>query len=121
MLITLVPVADLHYSVGPGLCRDTDKTPCSGDPDTATWLADALDAEQPDLVASLDHSLRSSLCSRWHDRSSQGISSMVKKRHSTLAQSSPSSQGPSSSDKYPGVLSSVTRYPPGQEDPADSA
>ena len=46
-------VADLHYSVGSGSCRDSDKEPCVGDPDTATWLADALDAEQPDLVVSL--------------------------------------------------------------------
>lgn len=45
-------VADLHYSVGTGKCRDTDKTPCSGDPDTAAWLAEALDAEKPDLVVS---------------------------------------------------------------------
>ena len=50
--IRFVPVADLHYSVGTGECRDSDKEPCSGDPDTATWLADALDSEQPDLVVS---------------------------------------------------------------------
>ena len=43
-------VADLHYSVGSGECRDTDKEGCVGDPDTATWLGEALDGEQPDLV-----------------------------------------------------------------------
>jgi len=52
--LTYKSVADLHYSVGTGSCRDSDKEPCVGDPDTATWLADALDAEQPDLVVSSD-------------------------------------------------------------------
>ncbi|WVF69590.1 hypothetical protein IAT40_004368 [Kwoniella sp. CBS 6097] len=46
----IMQIADLHYSVGAGKCRDTDKQPCVGDEDTATWLAEALDAEQPDLV-----------------------------------------------------------------------
>lgn len=50
----------MHYSVGNGKCRDTDKTPCIGDPDTAAWLAEALDTEKPDLVVSgyLDTKLR---------------------------------------------------------------
>ncbi|OCF33844.1 hypothetical protein I316_04556 [Kwoniella heveanensis BCC8398] len=46
----IMQIADLHYSVGTGKCRDTDKQPCVGDEDTAAWLAEALDAEQPDLV-----------------------------------------------------------------------
>ncbi|WVQ75858.1 hypothetical protein IAR50_005491 [Cryptococcus sp. DSM 104548] len=46
----IMQIADLHYSVGTGECRDTDKEGCIGDVDTATWLAEALDAEQPDLV-----------------------------------------------------------------------
>ncbi|KAK8847584.1 hypothetical protein IAR55_005443 [Kwoniella newhampshirensis] len=46
----IMQIADLHYSVGNGECRDTDKSPCVGDPDTAAWLAEALDAEKPDLV-----------------------------------------------------------------------
>jgi hypothetical protein len=48
----LIAVADLHFSVGTGDCRDTDKTPCAGDADTLKWLGEALDAEKPDLVAS---------------------------------------------------------------------
>lgn len=43
-------VADLHYSVGTGECKETDKEPCSGDADTEAWLIEALDAERPDLV-----------------------------------------------------------------------
>jgi DNA repair exonuclease SbcCD nuclease subunit len=43
-------VADLHFSVGTGECRDTDKVPCVGDADTLQWLEEALDAEKPDLV-----------------------------------------------------------------------
>lgn len=43
-------VADLHYSVGTGECRDTDIEGCVGDANTAAWLAEALDAENPDLV-----------------------------------------------------------------------
>ncbi|WVW78226.1 hypothetical protein I302_100178 [Kwoniella bestiolae CBS 10118] len=46
----IMQIADLHYSVGEGQCKDTDKTPCSGDSDTAQWLGEALDAEKPDLV-----------------------------------------------------------------------
>jgi hypothetical protein len=48
----LTAVADLHFSVGTGECRDTDKTPCVGDADTLKWLGEALDAEKPDLVVS---------------------------------------------------------------------
>ncbi|WVQ98259.1 hypothetical protein IAU59_005382 [Kwoniella sp. CBS 9459] len=48
--LKIMQIADLHYSVGSGTCRDTDKQPCVGDEDTAAWLAEALDAEQPDLV-----------------------------------------------------------------------
>jgi hypothetical protein len=43
-------VADLHFSVGSGECRDTDKNPCVGDAETLKWLGEALDAEKPDLV-----------------------------------------------------------------------
>ncbi|KAL1413278.1 Phosphatase dcr2 [Vanrija albida] len=46
----VLQIADLHYSVGQGKCRDTDKTPCVGDKDTEEWLGQALDAERPDLV-----------------------------------------------------------------------
>ncbi|ORX34309.1 Metallo-dependent phosphatase-like protein [Kockovaella imperatae] len=46
----IMQIADLHYSVGSGGCRDSDKTPCVGDIDTETWLAEALEAEKPDLV-----------------------------------------------------------------------
>lgn len=50
--ILTTSVADLHFSVGSGECRDTDKTPCTGDVDTIAWLQEALDAEKPDLVVS---------------------------------------------------------------------
>ena len=43
-------VADLHYSVSDGTCRDTNKKPCVGDVDTAKLIGEALDAEKPDLV-----------------------------------------------------------------------
>ncbi|GFZ47944.1 LOW QUALITY PROTEIN: hypothetical protein JCM24511_05691 [Saitozyma sp. JCM 24511] len=46
----IMQIADLHYSVGTGECKDTDKSPCVGDEDTAAWLAEALDRENPDLV-----------------------------------------------------------------------
>nr|XP_018265265.1 uncharacterized protein I303_01625 [Kwoniella dejecticola CBS 10117]OBR87423.1 hypothetical protein I303_01625 [Kwoniella dejecticola CBS 10117] len=48
--LKIMQIADLHYSVGEGGCRDTDKTPCAGDSDTATWLEQALIQENPDLV-----------------------------------------------------------------------
>ncbi|BEI89611.1 uncharacterized protein CcaverHIS019_0209730 [Cutaneotrichosporon cavernicola] len=46
----IMQIADLHFSVGKGECRDTDKNPCAAYPDTAAWLAEALDAEKPDMV-----------------------------------------------------------------------
>ena len=45
-----VAVADLHYSVGKGECRDTDLAACDGDNESAKWLASALDEEKPDMV-----------------------------------------------------------------------
>lgn len=46
----IMQIADLHYSVGNGACKDTDKEPCVGDPETQEWLGHALDIEMPDLV-----------------------------------------------------------------------
>lgn len=47
----ILQIADLHFSVSNGRCRDTDRTPCKyGDTETASLLAQALDAEKPDLV-----------------------------------------------------------------------
>lgn len=46
----ILQVADLHFSVGDGECRDTDKNPCVGDVDSAALLERVLDAEKPDLV-----------------------------------------------------------------------
>lgn len=43
-------IADLHFSVSSGKCRDTSKSPCDGDPDTLALIAHALDAEKPDMV-----------------------------------------------------------------------
>lgn len=48
--LKIMQIADLHYSVGTGECRDTDIEGCVGDANTAAWLAEALDAENPDLV-----------------------------------------------------------------------
>jgi len=47
----ILQVADLHFSVSPGKCRDTDISPCTGsDNMTSTLLSRALDLEKPDLV-----------------------------------------------------------------------
>ncbi|KAJ9094706.1 hypothetical protein QFC21_005863 [Naganishia friedmannii] len=46
----ILQIADLHYSVSDGVCRDTPKRPCIGDPDTGKVIAEVLDAERPDLV-----------------------------------------------------------------------
>ncbi|OXG80415.1 hypothetical protein C345_05305 [Cryptococcus neoformans A2-102-5] len=48
--LKIMQIADLHYSVGTGECRDTDLEGCVGDANTAAWIAEALDAENPDLV-----------------------------------------------------------------------
>lgn len=47
----ILQVADLHYSVSHGSCRDTDISPClASDNLTNTLIGRALDAEKPDLV-----------------------------------------------------------------------
>lgn len=46
----VLQIADLHFSVGNGECRDTDKSPCEGDPDSIKLMADALDDIKPDFV-----------------------------------------------------------------------
>ncbi|KAI0642441.1 Metallo-dependent phosphatase [Trametes meyenii] len=47
----IMQVADLHYSVSLGSCRDTARNPCTGSDNlTNTLLGRMLDAEQPDLV-----------------------------------------------------------------------
>lgn len=47
----VMQVADLHYSVSQGFCRDTDRKPCEhSDNLTTTLVGKALDAERPDLV-----------------------------------------------------------------------
>src|ERR1700761_4559254 len=47
----IMQVADLHYSVSPGHCLDTDLSPCrKGDYQTESLLSRALDSEKPDLV-----------------------------------------------------------------------
>lgn len=46
----ILQIADLHFSVSRGLCRDTDKSPCIGDVDTLTLIERTLDEEKPDLV-----------------------------------------------------------------------
>jgi hypothetical protein len=57
----LMTVADLHFSVGSGECRDTDKNPCVGDAETLKWLGEALDAEKPDLVVCPPSSVRANI------------------------------------------------------------
>ncbi|KAG6866553.1 hypothetical protein C0991_002038 [Blastosporella zonata] len=47
----IMQVADLHYSVSQGLCRDSDLNPCEhSDNLTNTLMGRALEAEMPDLV-----------------------------------------------------------------------
>jgi hypothetical protein len=46
----IMQIADLHFSVSHGECRDTPKTPCVGDVDTLELLGKMLDREKPDLV-----------------------------------------------------------------------
>ncbi|OJT14478.1 hypothetical protein TRAPUB_8978 [Trametes pubescens] len=47
----IMQVADLHYSVSVGSCRDTILNPCTGSDNlTSTLLGRMLDAEKPDLV-----------------------------------------------------------------------
>lgn len=47
----ILQVADLHFSVSEGLCRDTILSPCeNSDNLTSTLLEKVLDAEKPDLV-----------------------------------------------------------------------
>lgn len=44
-------------------CRDTDKEPCVGDRDSASLLAEVLDAEKPDLVVFSGDQLNGQVCS----------------------------------------------------------
>jgi DNA repair exonuclease SbcCD nuclease subunit len=47
----IMQVADLHFSVGRGQCRDTSLSPCThADNLTLALVGAALDAERPDLV-----------------------------------------------------------------------
>jgi DNA repair exonuclease SbcCD nuclease subunit len=47
----IMQIADLHFSVGRGQCRDTNLDPCSrSDNLTLSLVGKALDAEKPDLV-----------------------------------------------------------------------
>ncbi|KAK1221102.1 Phosphatase dcr2 [Marasmius sp. AFHP31] len=47
----IMQIADLHYSVSVGECRDVRFSPCSASDNlTGTLLANMLDAERPDLV-----------------------------------------------------------------------
>lgn len=44
-------IADLHFSVSHGRCKDTDHTPCEyGDDETLALMNRTLDLEKPDLV-----------------------------------------------------------------------
>lgn len=41
----------MHFSVSPGVCRDSPISPCDGSDNlTSTLLAKVLDAERPDLI-----------------------------------------------------------------------
>ncbi|TIB71223.1 Metallo-dependent phosphatase [Wallemia mellicola] len=46
----ILQIADLHFSVGKGTCRDTDKSPCEGDEETIKLMAETLDDVKPDFV-----------------------------------------------------------------------
>lgn len=44
-------IADLHYSVSQGQCKDTSLSPChGGDAVTENLITRMLDTEKPDLV-----------------------------------------------------------------------
>ena len=47
----ILQVADLHFSVSQGTCRDTDLKPCEhSDNLTSTLISHVIDEEQPDLI-----------------------------------------------------------------------
>ncbi|KDQ50774.1 hypothetical protein JAAARDRAFT_185989 [Jaapia argillacea MUCL 33604] len=47
----VLQVADLHFSVSPGKCRDTDLSPCThSDNLTSTLLSHVISLEQPDFI-----------------------------------------------------------------------
>ncbi|EMD38734.1 hypothetical protein CERSUDRAFT_72042 [Gelatoporia subvermispora B] len=46
----IMQIADLHFSVAPGVCRDTPEPCDASDALTGTLLGRMLDAERPDLV-----------------------------------------------------------------------
>ncbi|KAH8103804.1 Metallo-dependent phosphatase [Cristinia sonorae] len=47
----ILQIADLHYSVSAGVCRDTPLTPCVGaDNITNSLISHVLDIEKPDLI-----------------------------------------------------------------------
>ncbi|KAL6299529.1 Metallo-dependent phosphatase [Sparassis latifolia] len=47
----IMQIADLHFSVAQGTCRDTDLSPCSGSDNlTSSLLSRMLDIERPDFV-----------------------------------------------------------------------
>lgn len=44
-------IADLHFSVSHGKCKETDLSPCdAGDDETLALMSRTLDLEKPDLV-----------------------------------------------------------------------
>lgn len=48
----ILQVADLHFSTGPGRCRDSvfRSTRCEADPETVSFVKDVLKLEQPDVA-----------------------------------------------------------------------
>lgn len=47
----IMQIADLHFSVSHGQCKDTDLTPCEwGDDETLALMNRTLDIEKPDMV-----------------------------------------------------------------------
>jgi metallophosphoesterase superfamily enzyme len=63
-------IADLHFSVSQGTCRNTNHTPCeNSDSETQrSLLSVALDAEKPDLVVFTGDQLNGQKTS-WHPKS----------------------------------------------------
>jgi hypothetical protein len=47
----IMQIADLHFSVSHGMCKDTNLSPCKqGDDETLALMGRTLDIEKPDLV-----------------------------------------------------------------------
>lgn len=60
----IVQLADLHFSVGEGICRDEfpKHESCKADPKSGKFVEEVLDIEQPDLVVFTGDQIMGDLC-----------------------------------------------------------